>query len=300
MMRLIAVEARRFVSRRLFQIVTILVFGGFVIGGIAAFMASENSPEAMAAYRADKNAATDTCIRETQARIDAGVAEANERDPHEFCRDNVWVEHPAFEYRHLDWMLLGFALPLMIIGWLFGATFVGAEWHNRTMTTLLTWEPRRIRVLAAKVVAAAVIVFLWVVAFEAVAAAAFYPAARFKGSMAGVDAEWWWKLVQVMLRSGAVATITATFGFALATIGRNTAAALGIGFGYLAIVESLIRTFKPSWIEWQIGPNIAMVLNGPEDMVLGHSQGAAGLLLVVYVAIAVAVAALVFRRRDIA
>lgn len=298
MIRLITIEARRFVSRRLFKVVTLLVVAGFAFGGVAAFVSSDNSPEAIAQYRAEREAAIDDCVR--SSRPPGGGGAGPREEPREFCKNNVWVEHPAFEYRYLDWMLLGFAVPLMIIAWLFGASFIGAEWHNRTMTTLLTWEPRRIRVLVAKAVATAVIVFLWVFAFQLVVAAAFFPAAQFKGSMAGVDGDWWSKVVQIMARSGAVAMIAAGFGLALATVGRNTAAALGVGFGYFAIVENLVRAFKPAWNQWLIGTNVALVLNGPEDMALEHSQGAGGLLLAFYVIAAIVLAAAVFRRRDLA
>jgi len=300
---LVRVEARRFVSRRLFKVVTALVLAGFSVGGVIAFVASDDSPKAIAGWKADKAAAVDNCIRETKARIDAGVAEmpkAARTNPEKFCANTTWVERPGFEYRHLDWMLMGFSLPLMIIGWLFGASFIGAEWHNRTMTTLLTWEPRRVRALAAKAIAAVVIVFTWVVGFQVVAAASFYPAAAFEGSMAGVDREWWWEITQGMLRAGALGSVTATFGLALATIGRNTAAALGVGFGYFAVVENIIRMFKPSWNEWLVGPNIALVLNGSQDMPLGHSMTTGGLLLVGYLGVAIVAAAAVFRRRDIA
>ena len=303
MIRLISVEMQRFVSRRLFKVLSLLVIAGFAIGGVAAFVASSDSPEDIAAHKAEKAMLIDECIRETEARIEADVRNipaAAKNDPAAYCRQNTWVEHPSFEYRHLDWMLMGFTIPFLIVGWLFGASFVGAEWHNRTMTTLLTWEPRRVRVLAAKAIANALIVFLWVVAFEAIAAAAFYPAARFEGSMAGVDAAWWWDLTKLVLGAGGLGAIVASFGLALGTIGRNTAAALGVGFGYFAILEGLIRAFKPSWNDWLVGPNVALVLNGSEDVTVGHSPEAGALLLTAYVATALLGAAIVFRRRDIA
>lgn len=303
MIRLIVVEARRFLARRLLRVVTILVVAGFTFGGVMAFIASENSSEAMAAWRTEKATAIEECVRHTEAGIEAGLDEFPERasrDTRGFCEANTWVESPAFRYRDVNWMLMGFALPLMILSWLFGASFVGAEWHNRTMTTLLTWEPRRLRVLAGKAIATSVIVFLWVLASQAVALAVFYPAARFEGTMTGVDIDWWLDVGSTALRVSGLGCVVASFGLALATVGRNSAAALGIGFGYFAVVESLIRVFKPSWFDWLVGPNIALVLDGSEDIGLGHSQGAGGALLLAYVAISLVVAGLVFRRRDIA
>ena len=44
-------------------------------------------------------------------------------------------------------------MPVVAAAWLLAASFVGAEWHAGTMGTLLTWEPRRLYVLGAKVAA---------------------------------------------------------------------------------------------------------------------------------------------------
>ena len=58
-------------------------------------------------------------------------------------------------------ILLGISVLIMILMWLVGASFIGAEWRHGTITTLLTWEPRRIRLMVAKV--AAVVLFGFVV-----------------------------------------------------------------------------------------------------------------------------------------
>ena len=104
-----------------------------------------------------------------------------------------------------------------------------------------------------------------------------------------------------MARSSALAALAAVLGFSLATIGRNTAAALGVGFAYLAVVESLVRGFKPLWADWLVGDNVALFIVGPADVThLTHSQAAAGLLLLGYGAIVAVLALAVFRRREVA
>jgi hypothetical protein len=60
---------------------------------------------------------------------------------------NWWVPGSA------DGMLL-LALFFLVVGALVGgATVAGAEWRAGTVTALLTWEPRRVRVHLARVVA---------------------------------------------------------------------------------------------------------------------------------------------------
>jgi hypothetical protein len=73
-------------------------------------------------------------------------------------------------------------------------------------------------------------------------------------------------------------------GASIATIGRNTAAALGIAFGYLAIVENAIRGLRPSWMPWLLGDNsVVVITNQPQSFpLLGRSNpggGDAGCLL---------------------
>lgn len=74
-----------------------------------------------------------------------------------------------------------------------------------------------------------------------------------------------------------------------------------MGFVYLAVVEGLIRAFKPSWVDWLVGDNAGLFLMGDLDVNhLGHSQTAAGLLLALYTTALVAIAIGIFRNRDIA
>ncbi len=45
---------------------------------------------------------------------------------------------------------IGVAVGGALVAALVGATGVGADWASRTIITLLTWEPRRIRLLARR------------------------------------------------------------------------------------------------------------------------------------------------------
>ena len=54
-----------------------------------------------------------------------------------------------------------------------------------------------------------------------------------------------WSLAGTVGRGVALATISAGIGFAIATIGRNTAAALGAGFAYVIVLENILGTPPP-------------------------------------------------------
>jgi len=198
-------------------------------------------------------------------------------------------------------VLKGSSLVLLSVAWMLGASAIGAEWHAGHVTTILTWEPRRGRVMAAKIVASLTSVFVLSLAVQAVLGIALAIDAAGRGSTAGVDASWLSEAAAVALRVALLSSIFGGFGFALASVGRNTAVALGVGFGYLVIVENLVRGLRPQWTPWLLTDNAGLFVVGSQTDVplLGRTVAGAGLYLA-----AVAVALLLgasgtFRARDV-
>ncbi len=300
MKTLITVELRRLFSRRLFKVLTALVVAAFAVIGTISFVTSDDSPERVAQAQAQHKADIANCME--RAEVAASQEPAPEvQDIEQLCRDENYGSDPRFRYADMPWIVGTLSVPLMMLGWLLGASFIGAEWKDRTITTTLTWERRRVRVLAAKAIALSIVAFGWVLLLQAFFIGAMYPAGALEGSMAGVDGQWWMDTWMLVLRSAGLAAMAGLFGFSLAAIGRNTAAALGIGFVYLAVIEGMVRGFKPSWAGWLIGDNAVLVLFGDlEGDPLGHSGAAAASLLAVYSAGIFALAVAFFRRRDIA
>lgn len=302
MRALIRMEIRRLLSRRLFRVLTILVIVGFSIAGVLTFINSDDSPAAVAAADAERETAIRQCIDHFRAGAgSAGEASARSGDAREMCEEEVWVPDPRFVYIEVEWILMSMGIPLIMLGWLVGASFMGAEWHSRTITATLTWESRRVRVLAAKAVSVTVVVLFWVALLQVFLASVLYPAGALKGTTAGVNAAFWGTLSGVGLRVAGAGAIASLLGFSLAALGRSTAAALGAGFVQLALVESLIRRFRPGWVDWLIGDNLGLFLVGPEEVGhLSHSQLSAGLLLAGYAVALLAGAAAIFRTREVA
>jgi hypothetical protein len=303
MKTLFLVELQRLRARKLLKWLTIAVIVGGVFAGTMAFFGSNRSPEKVAAAEARFEAETAACISGIEAGTygDGEITSDMRSDPAAFCDDEVWMEDPRFRYEEMTWILGTLAFPMAMFAWLIGASAMGAEWHSRGITTSLTWEPRRVRVLLAKMSSAAVLSFVWVVSLLIVFAALMYPGAALRGTMEGVDAAWFMEAVGGVLRVGAAGSLAAIFGVALATIGRNTAAAFGVGFAYLTIVEGLIRGLKPAWDDWLIGDNLALFTIGPEDVTnVAHSQWGAALLIVGYALALSWIALALFRKREIA
>ncbi len=205
-----------------------------------------------------------------------------------------------FGYRVVPDILTGLAFIFVIIGWYMGASFVGAEWAAGTMATTITWESRRGRVLVAKAVAAAGSVFVFMmlvcglmsVAFAMVASATD-PSAMPAGFI--VDQ------TSLVLRLASASAIGGLLGFSVATVARHTAGAVGVGFGYLLIVEGLLRAFRPGWQRLLLGENLAFWVIGHGRTSSGQSVSmtGSGLVLVGYCLVLFAIALAWFRARDV-
>lgn len=190
---------------------------------------------------------------------------------------------------------------LVLVFVIVGATAIGAEWPNRSITGSLTYEPRRGRLLAAKLAAAILIAFVGAIFLELVLLLFTLPAVFVDGSTQGVDASWWLDYAGALARAGFVCAFGATFGLAIGTIGRNSGAALGVAFLYFAVLESLLRVWEPDIAELLIGDNMGIVATG-ETTGFGYERSGvtAAVTLVVYGALLFGTALVFFRRRDIA
>jgi hypothetical protein len=212
----------------------------------------------------------------------------------------VSTQDPRFHLARLPDIFLGTSVPAIILAWVLAASFLGAEWHSGTMTTWLTWEPRRTRVLVAKAVAAMATAFGLTVALELLLGVALLPAAIFRGSMSGVDSSWALEVAGALARAAIAAALMALLGLSLAGLGRNTAAALGAGFVYLAVVENLVRGLRPQWMPWLLTENTArFVVAGPAGLSIGRTPIESALVVAAYAGALFLAALVAFRTRDV-
>ena len=147
------------------------------------------------------------------------------------------------------------------MGLVVGASAVAVSWQTGTIGTILTWEPRRLRWFAARVLVIAVGVLVMTLAIVAFLSAGLALAAGTRGSTVGTDGAWWSDVLSTSLRVGLAASISAVIGAAVAAVGRHTAAALGVVFVWTAVIEGLIRGFRPLWSPWLLGDNLVSFLS---------------------------------------
>jgi hypothetical protein len=268
-MNLLVVEMRRAWHRRVVRVMILLALVACVVAGVIAFTSSTGKT----------------------------VSELHVRN----------ALHPAVLS---DWWVAGtgdgtvlIASFFLLLGALFtGAAVAGSEWRAGTITTVLTWEPRRARLNLARTAACGIVAFAVALVLQVVFLACFLPAVLANGTTNGTDTEWWLALLAVIARTGLLTALAAMLAVALATLGRNTAFALGAVFAWIAVVENLIRNLRPGLAPYLWGENIATVVPWRQlkNVDFTRSPTVALGTLVLYSAIFIVVATVTFRRRDVA
>jgi hypothetical protein len=199
-------------------------------------------------------------------------------------------------------ILKGTSFILIVIGLVIGASSVGADWQQGTMATLLTWEPRRVRVFVVRAVTVAVVVAALAIALQVLLSLGIAFVASTRGSVRDTDGAWLGDVVATAGRIAAVVALTAVMGAAIAGIGRHTAAAMGAVFVYLAVVESFLRGLLPGWIPNMLSTAMVILIDGrAQDAGSGDvvtvERSVATILL--YAGVLLAVAVGMFRSRDV-
>ena len=303
-MKDLAVEVRRLLSRRFVHVLALLVVAAIVFGGVmGAFQARKNEGAAPTAQMEQRAARAQE--RELRRCLSGrfGPVPDDPQEARDFCESQFafQVSDPRLHLTDISDILLGISVLIMILMWLVGASFIGAEWRHGTLTTLLTWEPRRIRLMVAKVAAVAVFGFVVSLLIQVAVAAAVAPSAYAFGTTTGADSAWLWDLIKQSLRIAGVGALMGAVGFALASLGRNTAAALGVGFAYVVVVENLIRALKPEWQPWFFSDNAAVVITADTSILTQGDPSVARSAFVVggYTLLLLVAAIGTFRSRDV-
>jgi ABC-type transport system involved in multi-copper enzyme maturation permease subunit len=191
---------------------------------------------------------------------------------------------------------------LLIGGFFAGAAVAGAEWRAGTITTVLTWEPRRIRLVLTRIAACGILAFVIAFVLQMLFLAAFLPSVFANGTTSGADGAWWQALALAITRASLLTAVAAMLAVGLATLGRNTAFALAAVFAWMAVIEGVIRGLRPTWAQYLWGENLATTLSWSQLENAEFTRGPllALLTLVAYTTLVLAAATLTFRRRDIA
>jgi hypothetical protein len=321
-------ELHRFRARRFIQV----LFGIGVLGWLAALVigllnygvpGADDLAEARDRIAQEvefANQSREQCLQ------DPGLPD--DLPPEDFCGPPVTAEQFPLEFYvdkvPFDFGQTGLVAALGIAGlsaalaFVIGATWIGAEWSSRSIVALLFWAPRRVQVIGTKLG-----VLVLASAFLGVLAQVGWLAmAGIWDAFAGIDEPlpdgFWTDMLQTQARGVLLCVIAALLGFGLTNVVRNTGAALGIGFVYSVMVETIVRGTRPHWAPWLLTENAqALVQHGgktiqiwdrtampdvngyiePTEYYLGNLQAAT--LLGAFTVVVIGIGVALFTRRDI-
>jgi ABC-2 type transport system permease protein len=299
-MRLLRSELLRTYSRRL---VWMVVLGGvlatLIAWGFAAYYSHKPTAAEVASAQQTFDRNVGACLRHTGSQVPPGYDSADQ-----YCRENVGPSLDGFLLRDLDTIMHHTATFVILLALLVGASLGGADWTSNTMTTLLTWESRRVRVFFVRAAVVVACVIAITVFIEVVFAALAVLVAATRGTTAFLPPGFWRTVALTVGRVSVMAAAFAVIAYAIAMVGRSTVSSLGLVFGYLIVVEGIIAGFRPS-IAGNLLVRAAVVVIGHQP-ILDESGGGvlldvprAWLVVGVYTVVLAMVGLLIFRRRDV-
>lgn len=328
MMRLTKVELRRLFSRRL---TSIALLGAFAFTGLMLFDAYQQAKPLSSQQLAFQKTQFDQAHQSWELNgvqqfkdCQKKQAIAKKSDPNIDYRCNdmepKWANWGKPKVKFADLMhsvLLNWSYLIAFIGYLIGAGFVAAEFSSGSIGNWLTFEPRRMRVYASKLVAAGVGLIPAILALLGLLIGGVWLITAHYGSAAGTTGKMWSDLGFMTGRSITLAVVAAVVGAAMGTLLRHTAAVIGIAMGYLVLVEAIFSHSLQNMQLWLLRINMEGWLqhgtkyflttcktdsqgnyrcDGVEKLLgFGHSATYLGSLVVLVVALS----AMAFRRRDV-
>ncbi|GAA2520414.1 ABC transporter permease subunit [Pilimelia columellifera] len=270
-MRLAQAELRRLFLRRFTRwmlLIAVLVLSGVAV--TAAVSSTPNTPQTQAA--AQVQAEQQAREMAEQHRRDVAECEAARArgedvtqswppdcDIYDYSGEvqASWFLPYEFVFRQeFGSYLAVFFGVLTLVAFLVGASFVGAEWSSGAMTNLLLWQPRRLRVLFTKLGVLLAAMTTLTLASGALWTAGFWLVGRFGGRLGELTPGAWRSFGLDGLRGLTFLLLVTVASFAIASIGRHTAAALGavVGLGMISevgvriLVESLETPFGERYV----------------------------------------------------
>jgi len=197
------------------------------------------------------------------------------------------------------------------IALILGALAVGSEYGWSTFKTALTQRPGRYAVFFGKLLALGIVLALLVLLTFTAAAASSFIVAGIEGEPVGLPPAG--ELAGALGAGGLILAIWASLGILLATLLRSTALSIAIGLVYSFAIETIIfnlpiqnkafqdaREFFPGQNSSSLADSFSEQPQGgfalPEPPV---DAPQAALVLLAYAATFIALAAFVFRRRDV-
>jgi hypothetical protein len=255
-MSLVTAERRRLFKRRFTKwmlVIGVLILTAIAVGMFFANQKRDANSLAEAQRRADEQYTQMVRQLESEkAACERSAATTGKPDPNRFPPDcemlqpptreqaanPEWFLAPTFDFkRQFGLMLVVWTAIVAMCAFVIGASYVGAEWNSGGMMNLLLWRPRRLQVFATKL--GTLLGGLLAVALVLGAAwtGVFWLIATYRGTTAKMTPGTWESLALTGARGIGLILIAGAVGFAVASLGRHTAMALGAAIVLIVVFQ---------------------------------------------------------------
>lgn len=329
MNRLLGIEVRRFFARRLTRLTIVALFIGVVIAGIS--MAVTSSRDVSGAQRSAAQSREQYLQSQAAARQDClahvppdQAAQQCPPEQADLPPDGAFYHDPRFSFEdHVADLIRAGTLLGGLAAVLLAASFIGAEWQAGTLATLLTWEPRRVRVAGAKLAAAVGCSLAIAAVMGGLQVAVAAVVAGTRGTLHSLltdhppQPHFATQTLAMAGRGACIVAILAAISGGLALLLRHTVAALGVFIGYLIVGEAIVGSLRHGDMRHHLlQSRFAALLDGtykwfvpvrgadggigfsPDHVKVVHAL-AAGLELTAVAGLVALVAVIALQRRDI-
>ncbi|MET8082988.1 ABC transporter permease subunit [Micromonospora sp. NPDC005237] len=279
-MNLVRAELERLFARRFVQLMVVLLALAFAVTA-ATTLAGSHRPSAdeLSSARAQAIEARrnmEVTHQQCLARQDAGSSpddmgdyfpdDCSELDPIRQDRLPIAADYlpGVFSFAQQARPLLYFLIAFLVLfGFLVGASYIGADLNSGGVVNLLLWRPRRLTVLGAKLGTLLGTVLALAVAASLAYLATFWVIGQTAGLAGQLSGDFWRSLGAVHGRGLVLVLLATAVGFAIATLGRHTSAALGAAAAYAVV--------------WELGARLVLEIvdaRRPDQLMLSSHIGA--------------------------
>ncbi|MET8120619.1 ABC transporter permease subunit [Micromonospora sp. NPDC005189] len=279
-MNLVRAELERLSARRFVQLMVVLLALAFAVTA-ATTLAGSHKPNAdeLSSARAQASEARrsmETAFQQCLARKDGTLppsdteqyfpADCSEIDPIRQDRLPIAADFlpGVFSFAQQALPLLYFLIAFLVLfGFLVGASYIGADLNSGGVVNLLLWRPRRLTVLAAKLGTLLGTVLVLALLASAAYLATFWVIGQTAGLPGRLNGDFWRSLGAVHGRGLVLVLLASALGFAIATLGRHTSAALGAAAAYAVV--------------WELGGRLVLEIvdaRRPDQLMLSSHIGA--------------------------
>lgn len=278
-MNLVRAELERLSARRFVQLMVVLLVLAFGITA-ATTLAGSHRPSAAeldvarakaVEARQSMEVSYQQCLARQAATspgdtTDYYPADCSDMDPAQQDRLPIAADYLSgvFDFAQQARPLLFFLIAFLVLfGFLVGASYIGADLNSGGVVNLLLWRPRRLTVLGAKLGTLLGAVVALALVASVLYLATFWVIGQTAGLAGQLDGDFWRSLGAVHGRGLVLVLLATATGFAIATLGRHTSAALGVVAAYAVV--------------WELGARLVLAIvdaRRPEQMMLSTYIGA--------------------------